>query len=67
VKVHRLPSAEHIGGFKVKSGVHPQIEDSDFTTPPENGTVAMTYDTQTGQKLLWVRAGDTWDPVEVTS
>jgi hypothetical protein len=67
VKVHRLPSAEHIGGFKVKSGVHPQIEDSDFTTPPENGTVAMTYDTQTGQKLWWVRAGGTWDPVEVTS
>lgn len=67
-KVHDLTGANHTGGYKVKTGASPQITDADFTAEtPVNGMVAMTYDTGSGQTLWWVRAGGTWDTVEVTS
>lgn len=66
-KLHDLAGLDHSGGFFVKTGAYAQITDADFTITPVNGQVAMTYDTQSGQSLWWVRAGGTWDPVEVTS
>ena len=70
-KAHAITDeSHHPGGYVYKTGRHPQIEDADVLAAGvlaiTDGMVGVTYDTQTGQTLLWNRLNGVWAAVEVT-
>ena len=71
VKTHAITDeSHHPGGYVYKTGRHPQIEDADVLAAGvlaiSDGQVGVTYDTQTGETLLWNRLNGVWAAVEVT-
>lgn len=62
-EVHALAGPDHLAGLYYKSGVSPDISDADFISPVD-GMAAVTFDTSSGLRLMWVRSQGIWTAVE---